>query len=112
MRRAGFGVDADDADDAVDATCAAPEGRYYGLGRGADGARGRVAPPTDDVVRICTSRRFVAAVRHPSIDAVDREPRGRGVPGTWRAEHSMLGIVRFSFYRFRKGPRRRPPVAP
>ena len=50
-----------------------------------NGARGRVAPPTDDVVRGGSARRFVGAELYPSIDAVDREPRGRGAPGTGRA---------------------------
>ena len=94
--------------DGVDAARAA---RCYGLGRGADGARRRVAPPTDDVVRGGSARRFVGAERYPSIDAVDRVARGRAAPGTWRAQHSRLGLVRFSIYRRREGPRRRAPVA-
>jgi len=62
MRRSDFGVGG----------VAARAAGCCEFGRGAGGARRRVAPPTDDVVRICTSRRFVAAVRHPSIDAMDR----------------------------------------
>ena len=92
MRWAGFCIDAVDAVDAARARC-------YEFGRGADGARRRLAPPTDDVVRGGSARRFVAAVRYSSIDAVDREPRGRGEPGTGCAQHGILGFMRFSFYR-------------